>query len=279
MKKVYRDLLESILIGIFIGAVVILGILQYQSNILVNTKIESIEKSFQDSKQINNYTILGLMRMIETLKTQLKSVHQTERLRKVFLEQKLRQVNVMVRNNTRQTLGSGVTLKYKNKYYVLTAGHLLDNVTEDLYLYENNNKICQLEIVKRDYGFDEAITTDKNDLLLLKPKNNNIKPKFYVELADNEVIEGTEIYIVGNPAGIEDVVSNGRVIFYEKNFMYYIDHSYFGNSGGGVYDYEGRLLGIVSHMSNLKPNVNYPDYIIAGAVRLNVIKDFLEGVN
>jgi hypothetical protein len=60
--------------------------------------------------------------------------------------------------------------------------------------------------------------------------------------------------------------------------MYYIDHTYFGNSGGGVYDYQGKLLGIVSHMYNLRPMEGYPDYIINGAVRLDTILAFMRNV-
>jgi S1-C subfamily serine protease len=61
--------------------------------------------------------------------------------------------------------------------------------------------------------------------------------------------------------------------------MYVIATTYFGNSGGGIYNYDGKLVGIMSHIANLKPKEDLPDYVIAGAVRLETILKFMEGVN
>lgn len=222
----------------------------------------------------------ALNRLSATMKTttedRIDARLEKQRLDKIKLEQTLKQIDVMVINKTIDGLGSGVTIKYKDKFYILTAGHMAQSPTDEIYLFENNNKICQLEIVKQDYSGD--IDTASNDLLLLRPINPNIEPKFYTEIAENEPVTGTQVYIVGNPMGIEDVISDGRVAIYQGNFMYYIDHTYFGNSGGGVYTENGKLVGIVSHMRNLKPMEGYSDYIINGAVRRDIIAKFLEGV-
>jgi len=198
------------------------------------------------------------------------------------LEQKLRQTVVVVYNRTIGATGSGVTIKYKDKYYILTAGHMLENQDDVLSFGENDMMIDDLEVVKWNYTWAED-TDDTNvskvqDLLLLKPKNKEIVPKYYVDLDDIEPINGSPIYIVGNPVGIEDVLCEGRTIMYQNNFMYYINHTYYGNSGGGVFTKEGKLIGIVSHMSPISYNSEIPPYMIYGAVRLNIIKDFLKDV-
>ena len=115
-------------------------------------------------------------------------------------------------------------------------------------------------------------------MILLKSKDENIVPKFYVDLDSPEPIKGSEVYIVGNPMGIDDAVSMGRVIEYKNNFMYITDNIYFGNSGGGVYSLEGNLLGIVSHMQPLQPDPTVPPYMIYGIVRMNTIQEFMKGV-
>jgi S1-C subfamily serine protease len=245
----------------------------------------------EDRESLNNvFFILDLMNkidnsLINSIKSTnltIKNLPETIRINKIKLEQNLKQINIMVVNRTRDSLGSGVSIKYKDKFYVLTAGHMATPLVpggkqDELYLYENDKEICKLEVVKHDYQ-EGAIDTTNNDLLLLRPVNSIFQPRFYTEIADKEPITGTQIYIVGNPMGIEDVISDGRIIIYKDKFMYYIDHTYFGNSGGGVYNYDGKLVGIVSHITNLKPMPDAPDYMIAGAVRLNTILTFMKDV-
>lgn len=276
-KKFNKDLIECLIIGVVLGLVVVLGIFQYQTNDTLANKINNISEQIKSSDRINEYTIKGIDETLKNLDKKVTELPAKERIAKIKLEQTLKQVNVMVKNESEGTLGSGVSIKYKGNFYVLTAGHMAESDQAQLYLYENNKQICKLEIVKHDYE-GGMIETTKNDLLLLRPINKNMQPKFYTEIADNEPITGTQIYIVGNPMGIEDIISDGRVIVYQNNFMYYIDHTYFGNSGGGVYDYQGKLLGIVSHMYNLRPMEGYPDYIINGAVRLDTILAFMRNV-
>jgi len=291
MTKFIRDLIESITIGVIVGVIGFLGITEYRNikqQIAMNQKITQSLINNQDKSIDNIYFALSIMDMtdniilktIQDLNRKIDNIPNQIKIDKIKLEQKLKQVNVMIINATLGAEGSGVTLKYKNKFYILSAGHMAENDTGELWLKENGQLICKLEIVKYDYTtHEEEDYTQGTDLILLRPIDLNIVPRVYVELADTEPITGTEVYVVGNPMTIEDVISDGRVIVYKNNFMYYLDHTYFGNSGGGVYTKEGKLVGIVSHMYNLKPAEGYPDYIINGAVRLEVIYQFLEDVN
>lgn len=201
---------------------------------------------------------------------------------RIGIEQKLIQINIRVNNMTAGSLGSGVSIKYKEKFYILTAGHMADVVEKGeqnkLELWENGMKISDLEVVKHDYKDDNAIPTKNTDLLLLRTKDESFVPRFYVDIEASEPILGIEVYIVGNPMGLDDVVSMGRVIKFIDNFMYITDSIYFGNSGGGVYSTEGKLLGIVSHMQPIQPYKDIPPYMIYGIVRMNTIREFMKGV-
>jgi len=228
---------------------------------------------------INEQVLLdkAIVDALKSVDAKIDLIPQKIKYNKFLLEQKLKQINVMVINSGKG-LGSGVTLKYKDKFYVLTAGHMIDDIVNDkLELWENEMKICDLKVIKHSFNFNTENASQVDDLLLLQPIDENIVPRFYVELADFEPITGTEIYIVGNPMGIEDMVSDGRISIYKNNIMYYKDHTYYGNSGGGVYDKEGKLIGSVSHYQSLKPYPMAPEYLIYGAIRLNVIKEFLKG--
>jgi S1-C subfamily serine protease len=271
MTKFTKDLIGAIVGGFLLGGLIMIGIIQVQN---INKKVDYLESQIYASDKISDYNLRGVE---NSLNQKIKDLPNQIRQDKIKLEQTLKQINVMVVNEGKG-LGSGVSIKYKGKFYVLTAGHMAENPTDDLALYENGNKICKLVIVKQDYTMRDETGTTGNDLLLLKPENPNIQPRYYVELADNEPITGTEVTIVGNPLGIEDVISIGRIAIYKNNFMYFRDSTYFGNSGCGIYNDEEKLVGIMSHVIAKQPNADFPAFVIEGAVRLNTIKKFLEDI-
>jgi S1-C subfamily serine protease len=186
----------------------------------------------------------------------------------------------MINNKTVEALGSGVTIKYNGQFYILSAGHMIDTKDDLLTFSENGQEIGELEIVKHEFSDVEDLDGffDTKDLLLLRPKNKDLQPTYYTELTEKELDAPEQIYIVGSPAGIEDVLSDGRIIRYMNNFMYYINHTYYGNSGGGVFTRDGRLIGIVSHMFPIGYNYEIPPYMTYGAVRLNEIFEFLKDI-
>lgn len=297
MRKEISELIDCVIIGIVLGGIAIFGITQYQTNGILVNKIDALDYQLKSSERITDYTIKGVSKDLEdNYKDLTKKIEQVPDLikeAKIAMEAKLKKVNVFVTNTTLGATGSGVTIKYKGKFYVLSAGHMAENETDELSLSENGQEICQLEIVKHSY--DGGIASyDSNDLILLRPKNPNIVPKVYVELADIEPEVSNELYIVGNPLGIEDVVSDARVTFYKGNFMLIKGDSYFGNSGGGIYTRDGKLVGIMSFIFPIQPFPDrivqegnqqpitlipgIPAYVINGVVRLDVIRKFLEEV-
>jgi S1-C subfamily serine protease len=181
-----------------------------------------------------------------------------------LINKALQYVNIMIVNKTIGCLGSGATIKYNEKYYILTAYHLLDEETDELFLYENGESICQLKVVK---------TEPIHDLLLLAPIDDNVVPQFYCEIGNREPMTAEDVMVVGNPDGNEDVVEDARVMKYEYEHMIIRGGLFFGNSGGGVYDYQGYLVGIVSSLKN----VEYMDvsYTVFNIIRLHTIVGFM----
>lgn len=246
---------------------------------ITRTEVVEVYTAVQNINDKVNYVQKELEETNNTINKRIANIPEDIIFQKKALEYKLQQVNVMVINETEGAMGSGVILKYNNQYYILTAGHMADAETDELYLYENREKICQLEIVKHDYTTNQLEDdTLGNDLLLLRPIGKYFVPEFYAELAEFQPVVSTEIYIVGNPARLEDIVSDGRIAFYKNNFMYYRDSTYYGNSGGGVYTRDGQLVGIVSHMYPISDNPELPPYMLYGAVRLSTIQSFMKDV-
>jgi S1-C subfamily serine protease len=300
MKKITKDWVEVIIMGLVIATIGILGIIQCQqmkandiATVIAITSLKSeiidIREELNHSEDYNQF-MFDIMNSTDNIilsieKSLIKTVKELpEKIKydKLKLEKILQQYSVFIQNGTMGSMGTGVTIKYKEKFYILTAGHMLNNIDDQLSFSENDVNIGELEVVKWKFttpeSKDNGDLTEGEDLLLLRPKNKLLFPKFYVELADNESPTASEIYIVGNPMGIEDVVSDGRIILYKNNFVYYIDHTYFGNSGGGVFTRDGKLIGIVSHMIPIQPVSTVPAYMIYGATRLDKIKEFLRDV-
>jgi len=294
MTQSTKELIRAVTIGIMVGVLGILGIMniqQYQAKQIqkeqsaqtqLDLRFYTLQKQIKDlitEIKITNYDLDGTYKKIDELNKKILTLPQAIQAKKEFIEYSLRQASVVIYNDTMDGQGSGVTIKYKGKFYILTAGHMLDKKDDKLSFSENGQKIDDLEVVKWDYTWTEE-TQDTNvsqvhDLLLLKPKNPYLRPRFYVELEETEPQPPTEIYVVGTPVGIEDVLCEGRIIKYKDNFVYYIGTTYYGNSGGGIFTKEGKLIGIVSHMYPIYANPNIPPYMVYGATRLYLIQSFL----
>ena len=139
--------------------------------------------------------------------------------------------------------GSGVIISEDG--YIVTNEHVVagaDEGTVDIKLY--NGESYKAEII----GYDT-----RTDLALLKIDENNLP---YSSFADSsQLIMGEDVIAIGNPLGLGVSCSNGIVSALEKEI--YINNVYInviqtnaavneGNSGGGLFDLNGNIIGIVN---------------------------------
>jgi len=248
------------------------------------SKNELLEKTDSLKKELGQQTKDKISIEIDSLKNEIEEQRLTDEIKEDSnieqkinkdkentqkLENKFRDINVMIFNNTGAWQGSGSFVLYKNHYYILSAGHLVEDEKDLLYLKEKGEIICKLKLVKLD---------KERDIALFKPENPNYIPIAYTELAEIESTQGSEIYVVGNPLGIDDVISKGRIIKYGGFYCYFQDHSYFGASGGGIYTLEGKLIGIISIIIANSVGI-FPPFVTNGAIRLNQIIQFMGDIN
>lgn len=141
-------------------------------------------------------------------------------------------------------------------------------------------------VVHRDYRgiYEEPAEThdavvvaidEKHDLALLST-GPEPGPRAVVTLADSSPPIGSDVIVVGHTVGMYYTQLPGTVSAYydhikglrkEGAFMQLASPANKGNSGGGVFDSSGRLVGILSWMSPA-PGVSF-------AVHLGTIKRFL----
>jgi hypothetical protein len=60
---------------------------------------------------------------------------------------------------------------------------------------------------------------------------------------------GTKVHYWGNPAGVNDVYREGYVSSYEHSAMVMDVNGFFGDSGAGIFDTNGRVVGVMSYIA------------------------------
>lgn len=181
---------------------------------------------------------------------------------------------VIIRRNNRR-VGGVCVAEDENYYYILTVNHiLLEGEERNIIVIPESNMGCaiKLEIIKaflageieKDRGtqlftklmvtsreqeqtYGELLKADKDcDLALLRINKQNINIEV-LNLAEKSANVGDGVYIVGHPLQITYNVSKGIVSNISYNLYVIVDaFMTFGNSGGGVFDREGNLIGICS---------------------------------
>ena len=145
---------------------------------------------------------------------------------------------------TATSRGSGVI--FTEDGYIVTNAHVLEGLT-------NENTIVVKIYTGEEYGAKLIGYDSRTDLAVIKIDENNLP---YASFADSaQLMLGQDVIAIGNPLGLGISCSNGIVSALEKEI--YINNVYMtviqtnaainsGNSGGGLFDIEGNLVGIVN---------------------------------
>lgn len=199
--------------------------------------------------------------------------------------------------------GSGVILTEDG--YILTNKHV---ISTDKTVASMKKADITVYVMRDDYvmvpysaEYIEEKNTDKfSDIDLAILKINPSSPQFSitpatplnaVELGSVDAIKyGTPAIVVGNPKGLGIMVSSAMVsspeVFLQstnKNVYTYIainSDVNSGNSGGGIYDYAGKLIGIVT-LREVDESDNNSNVVlgIGYAIRIDEIQEYLKAYN
>lgn len=150
-----------------------------------------------------------------------------------------------------ESKGSGVVFdEDDNYYYVLTNLHVVDTKDcedYDLSVYilnhiDEDDKV-NAYIVATDDTYDLAVIRFLKHAYIINPVD------IYARL-NKPLAQGELVLSVGNPSGIDSVVTYGEFIHYtdieqvDFSVIYHSAMIYSGNSGGALTDINGALLGI-----------------------------------
>lgn len=145
--------------------------------------------------------------------------------------------------------GSGVIFSKDsnlNLYYIVTCFHVIENMS-DLTITLSDEKTSYKAAVVGGYA-DEDIA-----VLSIEASNLTTATLFY---DSQKLLQGQDVFIIGNPASLPNSVSKGVVSYLNRSIstdgLIYQDVIQTdtsvngGNSGGGMFDVNGNLVGIVN---------------------------------
>lgn len=177
-----------------------------------------------------------------------------------------------------QASGSGVIISEDG--YIVTNNHVVEGVADEesvkVKLY--NGEIYTAKIIGTD---------SRTDIAVLKIDENNLPFSSFVD--SSQLIMGEEVITIGNPLGLGISCANGIISALEKEI--YINNVYLtviqtnaavnaGNSGGGLFDLEGNIVGIVnakkSSSSLTETSVEGMGYAIPANTVKRIVSDIVE---
>lgn len=169
--------------------------------------------------------------------------------------------------------GSGVIVSEDG--YIVTNNHVVENSTQ-VNVELSNGEELEAKIIGTD---------SKTDVAIIKIEKNNLP--FATLASSDQLVLGQEVIVIGNPLGQGISVSNGIVSALQKEV--YLNNVYMdliqtnaavneGNSGGGMFDLQGNLIGIVNAKtsSSLSSNVEGMGYAIPSNTVLRIMQDLME---
>lgn len=167
---------------------------------------------------------------------------------------------------------------------ILTAGHCVEHDDAEgvdpsgrkvYYVIQREVKEVLDDPAALHLGKVKAWEGD-HDLALIVAVPEGIPPHEVADLAGEMPGIGEHIFVVGHPRGMYWTYAEGTVSAYRNESsvgkVVQVNATvWFGNSGGGVFDADGKLLGICSRLTKV-PQMNY-------YVHLDSVKKFLKDVH
>jgi S1-C subfamily serine protease len=144
--------------------------------------------------------------------------------------------------------GAGVIVSSDGK--IITAAHVITKGTKNIYVFLYNGTRLSAEVIKRDDTVDVV-------LLVITPVTK-LTP--VVIGNSNKLRVGSEIFLIGAPLGLSNTVTHGIVSTVTRMIpkpMIQTDAALNpGNSGGGLFNSDGELVGIADQNLTLMGDKN-----------------------
>lgn len=208
--------------------------------------------------------IIEVIKGIQDNQFKIKKELKTKKRINLDNVEEIKKANVLLYNTTAGFDGSGSHIVIKDKHYILTCAHLVKDEEDFVWVVLDEGSWHPLGLVKINKSKDLALF----EIFMV----DNLP---YLEISDEFPKEGSEVVIIGNPADLTDIITDGVIAKVKNKGYLFTNKIYFGNSGGAIL-YKGKIVGVVN-----KIGVHYQLPVIVNygyGVRLEIIKEFLGGI-
>lgn len=178
-----------------------------------------------------------------------------------ILKESVVQIYVYDENNEVIATGSGV-IAFEDDI-IITNAHVIEDNHKLEVISEDNTKYQLKGVI----GYNK-----KKDIAILKV--NNSKKLKAIKTEDSLEI-GEEVIAIGSPLGLKNTVSNGIFSGYYQDEIEVYQHTAPispGSSGGGLFDSNGKLVGITYASLKEGQNINFAIPIEEIKKEYNVVK-------
>ncbi|NTS75712.1 trypsin-like peptidase domain-containing protein [Catenovulum sp. SM1970] len=159
----------------------------------------------------------------------------------------LRTTGEKLKTYTANSLGTGVVIN--NKGLILTAAHVVNAVDKLTITFADGS----------EYDGKVLVSISSADIALVEVLSN--RDDFaHVSLGDSDKIKtGEEVFVIGTPYGLDHTLTVGHLSgrrtmeSYTKSKLEFLQTDAAvnqGNSGGPMFNTQGELIGIVSHIQS-----------------------------
>jgi len=284
---------------IFFIMLTMIGVIQLKIDIKKFTEI--FQQEIEILNQKYNRTINNDIELLKHLQEQIRQSEKGDNILLEKITNLLETINELKRNNVdidkllnsdvfvQGIFGQGagtVIKKTKENMYILTCAHVVNEV------WELNKKglkfgasVGYSKSDKKDiiagmiaYGAEIIKYDEENDLALLKTSivDDNL---IAVDISNEEPQKGDVVYSVGSPLGLLRTISRGIIANKVEGFYVSDNILTYGNSGGGLYNTKGDLIGVPAQVPTyaIVDGQGIPESGLGYSINLKVIKDFLRG--
>lgn len=229
------------------------------------------------ARKDNEGTLIGL-KAYQDLATQLTIlILNNHKIYLDYLYDKVREPDfekmlngIVVVYNKNGGYGAGVCMREDEKYYyILSASHVTKERPENnvISVRLRNNIIYPGEVIKDNFSYDLSLIRiiKFEDLIEVLP------------LASANIQVGDKVFIVGHPLGLYFILTEGIMGSTELPLFDWINATTtYGNSGGGIFNKYGELVGISSRGILYIEGV--PESGLGAIIKLDIIKEFLKDI-
>jgi S1-C subfamily serine protease len=264
-----KNILKYWFIGIVIGIFIFCGCNVIKNNLVMFNILQQQIDGLQDQcNQLVRNDVDSLQNNIDT--------------------QKLINGSVFVRGI--RGLGTGTVIKKsENRMYILTCYHVVEDIIEvnqmgldiGATIGYSKNEDESNEIIGMITYKANILKYDKEvDLALLEVKTVDDTLE-EIPIADKEPQKGDIVYSVGNPKGLLRTISKGILSNKLEGFYFSDNTTTYGNSGGGLFNSNGELIGVPSNVMGYEvgKDMFVPESSLGLSRDLYTIKSFLRGLD